>query len=296
MPDRPLRDTAETRARSGPRTIKIAGIALERHGRGQPPLLLIHGLGGGRSHWRPLIDRLAASHDLLVVDLPGHGDSDPPDHRASLSAAGYARRLARLLDELGLAAAHVAGHSLGGWTALELAKLGRARSVVALAPAGLWPGTAPWRTRLILSSQYRVGRIAAPLLPPILRTAIGRRLVLGTVIARPSQMPADAAVEIVSTYLSTRRLRRHLAALSRERFLDGRSIHVPVTLIWGDRDRLLPRSARRRDQLPGHTQSTTLPGCGHLSAWDDPSLVAEAILAVTTAPQSWSAISAATGW
>jgi len=51
-----------------------------------------------------------------------------------------------------------------------------------------------------------------------------------------------------------------------------------VTVVWGQRERLIPPKARRRDQLPAHTRFIELPGCGHLPTWDDPELVARTIL------------------
>src|SRR4051794_25861292 len=140
----------------------VAGIAFERRGTG-PPLLLLHGTGGTRAHWRPVADLLAEHRELLLVDLPGHGASAPPPESAAHTPIAYASMLAGLIDELGIDSAHAAGNSVGGWTALELAKLGRARSVVALAPAGLWPRHDPWRCSFQLWSQYKLGRMFAAL-------------------------------------------------------------------------------------------------------------------------------------
>src|SRR5918994_6945243 len=175
------------------------------------------------------------------------------------------------------AAADAAGSSVGCWTALELAKLGRARSV-AIAPAGLWPKRDPWRCTLQLSSQYRLGRLFAPLVPSLMRSDLGRTLLLRGAVAKPRQMPAEAAVEMATTYARTPGFRAHLAATRRERFRDGQAIDVPVVIAWGDKDRLIPAKARRRDELPPHARFVTLPGCGHSPMWDDPELVAATIL------------------
>jgi pimeloyl-ACP methyl ester carboxylesterase len=100
------------------------GIDYDRTGEGEP-LLLLHGTGGSRRHLRPVIDTLASHHDVIAVDLPGHGESDAPPAHGDHSPVGYGAKLADFLDELGIASAHVAGDSVGGWTALELAKLGK---------------------------------------------------------------------------------------------------------------------------------------------------------------------------
>ena len=263
-------------------TEKIGSVAFERCGAGER-LLLIHGTGGSRAHWRPLVDLLAPHRELVLVDLPGHGGSDPPPAGIPHTPIAYAQLLARLLDELGTDNPHVAGNSVGGWTALELAKMGHARSAVALAPAGLWPKRDPWRCVIQLKSQHTLGRIFAPLTPSLMRSSLGRTLLLRGTVAKPRQMPAEAAIELATTFARTPSFDKHLAATRRERFRDGHGIEVPVTVAWGDKERLIPAKARRRDELPAHTHFVTLPDCGHIPMWDDPQLVADTILDGTPA-------------
>jgi len=258
-------------------TTKAIGVALERRGAGEP-LLLIHGTGGSRSHWGPVADLLATQRELVLVDLPGHGESDPLREGIPHTPIGYAQVLVELLDELGMDSVHAAGNSVGGWTALELAKLGRARSAVAISPAGLWPKRDPWRCTVQLSSQYRLGRLFSPLVPRLMRSGLGRTLLLRGTVAKPRQMPAEAAIDMATTFAETQSFRAHLAATRRERFRDGQGIDAPVVVAWGDKDRLIPAKARRRDELPAHTRFVTLPDCGHSPMWDDPELVARTIL------------------
>ena len=255
----------------------VAGIALDRTGEGEP-LLLIHGTGGTRHHWRPVVERLARERSLFVVDPPGHGESPSPPPGVPHNPIGYATVLAGMLDELGIDRAHCAGNSAGGWTALELAKLGRARSVVAIAPAGLWPKRDPWRCVVQLAGQHKLGGLFAPLTPRLMRSAAGRSFLLSGTMAKPRQIPPEAAVEMATEFARTPDFEAHLAATRRARFRDGRRIDVPVTVAWGDKERLIPAKARRRDELPEQTAFPTLPGCGHSPMWDDPPLVAATIL------------------
>jgi pimeloyl-ACP methyl ester carboxylesterase len=256
---------------------KLSGVAFELRGAGEP-LFLIHGTGGSRSSWRPVVDLLAQHRELLLIDLPGHGESDPPPAGVPHSPIGYAQVLAQFLDELGMDSAHAAGNSVGGWTALELAKLGRASSVVALAPAGLWRRRDPWRCVFQLWSQHKLGRLSAPLIPGIMRTGAGRNLLLRGTLAKPGRIPPDAAIEMVMTYARTPTFDAHLAATRRERFRGGYDIDVPVTVAWGDKERLIPAKARLRDELPAHTRFVALTDCGHSPMWDEPVLVARTIL------------------
>ena len=268
-------------------TSQRTGIAYDRRGAGEP-LLLLHGTGGSRAHWRPIAELLTPHHELLLVDLPGHGASAAPAPGEPQTPMAYARSLAELLDELGLAALHMAGSSVGGWTALELAKLGRARSVVALAPAGLWARRAPWRSIAQLRGEYVMGRLFAPLTPRVMRTDMGRTLLMRSTVARPRAMPVEAAIEMAQTFARTATFDEHLGQTRRDRFRDGRGIDVPVTVAWGEQERVIPAKARLRDELPPHTRVVTLPSCGHIPMWDDPELVARTILdgARSDAPQT----------
>ena len=83
---------------------------------------------------------------------------------------------------------------------------------------------------------------------------------------------------MAATYAHTPCFDAHLSATRRERFRGGEGIEVPVTVAWGEKDRLIPRKARRRDELPHHARVVTLPDCGHSPMWDDPELVARTIL------------------
>jgi pimeloyl-ACP methyl ester carboxylesterase len=256
---------------------EVARVVLDRVGEGEP-LLLIHGTGGTRHHWRPVAEPLARRRSLLLIDLPGHGESPPPGPGVPHNPIGYAGLLAAMLDELEIDRAHCAGNSAGAWTALELARLGRARSVVAISPAGLWTKHDPWRCVVQLWGQQKMGRLFAPLTPSLMRNTFGRTLLLRGAMANPRQVPPEAAAELAEEFARTPSFDAHLAATRRARFRDGSRIDVPVTVAWGEKERLIPAKARRRDELPDHARVVTLPNCGHIPMWDDPPLVAATIL------------------
>src|SRR5205814_8892290 len=118
--------------------------------------------GSSRATWRPVTGLLEARHELILVDLPGHGESELPPPGIVHTAPGYAEIVASLLDELSVETAHVAGISVGGWTSLELANLGRARSVTALGPAGLWKPRSPRSSEASLWLSNRGARLFGP--------------------------------------------------------------------------------------------------------------------------------------
>ncbi|MDQ6606442.1 MAG: alpha/beta fold hydrolase, partial [Actinomycetota bacterium] len=86
-----------------------------------PPLVLIHGIGSRWQVWDPVFEPLARAREVIAIDLPGFGASPPPPPGTRAGAGSLTRLVAQFLDELGLQAPHVAGNSLGGQIALELA-------------------------------------------------------------------------------------------------------------------------------------------------------------------------------
>ena len=110
--------------------------ALYRAGAGEP-LVLIHGFTATWRCWLPVLGLLAPRFEVIAPTLHGH-DGGPPSPPGAETLAQAADHFESLLDALGVGTAHLAGNSLGGALALELAKRGRARSVVAISPGGGW--------------------------------------------------------------------------------------------------------------------------------------------------------------
>ena len=241
-----------------------------RRGGGEP-LVLIHPLGAELVVWEPVLDRLARERDVIALDLPGFGASPGLINGDRPTPAVLAAAVVSLLDQLGLARAHVAGNSLGGWVALEVARAGRALSVAGLCTAGLWArplGPRPGRDLRPL------GRRLLPVLPTLMRTAQGRRLALRGSVARPERVPPQAAVRLVRSYVTSVGYDTANAAMREDVFSGFDDVRVPVTLAWGELDRVVrpPREA-----VPDW-RTITLHGCGHIPTWDDPAQVARALL------------------
>jgi pimeloyl-ACP methyl ester carboxylesterase len=265
MPD--ARELADRVAATGRRS--APPLACDRRGSG-PPLMLLHALGADRRAWDPVLDRLAAERDVVAVDLPGFGGSPPleggtPDPPALARAvAAFAR------DELGLDRPHVAGNSLGGWVALELGLAGAARSVTAIAPAGLWPEPLMPKRGLARTA----ARLLLPIVPPLVRSERGRRALLAGTVARPDRIPPASAAHLVRAYATAAGFREVNDAMRAGRFRGLGEISVPVTLAWCEHDRLVapPR------HVPLGVRSVRLRGCGHVPAWDEPEQIARVLL------------------
>jgi pimeloyl-ACP methyl ester carboxylesterase len=251
-------------------------INLRRSGAGAP-YLLIHGLGGERCVWEPVLGALERRHEVIAIDLPGFGRSRALPDGVVPTPAALARAVADLLDALEIDTAHVAGNSLGGWIALELARAGRARSVVGVCPAGLWAAPlAPAGTEApVRDRAHRLARRLRPLLPLALAVPRVRRTVLAPFVAHPERVPYHAAWRMVSSYARATAYAATSSAMRQSAFTGAGEIAVPVTLGFGDRDRLI-RPARLA--TPG-ARTVTLRDCGHIPMWDDPDAVAELLLA-----------------
>jgi pimeloyl-ACP methyl ester carboxylesterase len=227
-----------------------------------------------------VLPALAASREVVAVDLPAHGDSPP----TSFAPPDFASEVAALLDGLGLGRrVAVVGHSVGGWTALELAKLGRARAVLSLTPAGLWRRHSPVITDVGLVLNWHLGRLLGDAVTVPLGSRLGRRLSLAQVSGRPADVPPELAVGTARTMIASAHFREHFRQTRRLRFRDGQGIgsEVPVRVIWGSKDRIARRRlSRHTDELPPHTQVETWAGCGHMIMWDAPEQLIEAALAL----------------
>jgi pimeloyl-ACP methyl ester carboxylesterase len=223
--------------------------------------------------WYPVLDRLAAEHDVIVPDLPGFGASPAlPGEDAGPSA--LARAVAELLRELGIERPHVVGNSLGGWVALELALTGDACAVTAIAPAGLWP--APLAPKPAVAR--RLAGAALPFLDAIARSERGRRLMLAGTVAHPERVPPAAAARLVRAYATAPGFDAANTAMRSARFERLDELGLPLTFGWPDRDRLVSRPRR----LPAHARNVVLHDCGHIPMWDAPDQVVDLILGQTS--------------
>src|SRR5262245_36207500 len=110
-------------------------INFDRGGSG-PPLVLLHGIAHRWQAWEPILDELSNHHDVIALDLPGFGRSPRISRREPRSILDVTAQLAEFFISLGIERPHVAGNSLGGALALELALSGQAASATALSPAG----------------------------------------------------------------------------------------------------------------------------------------------------------------
>jgi pimeloyl-ACP methyl ester carboxylesterase len=236
------------------------------------PLLLLHGLGGSRQIWDPVRGLLEREREVHALDLPGFGATPPLAAQVEPSAANLAAAVHEHCLRLGLERPHVAGNSLGGWVALEMGRAGWAASVTAISPAGLW--RAPIGERRFDTWRW-AGRLR-PLVSLALRSRPLRERMLSSFAARPERIPAEAGRRLALGWIDASGYAGANRAMRTHVFDPSGYPELPVTLAWGELDRLVgpPRPERR----PAGSRFLVLPGVGHTPTWDDPQLVVETLL------------------
>ena len=254
-------------------------LAYTRRGSGMP-LVLLHGIGSSRQTWEPVIDALADRFDVIALDLPGFGESTPLPPQVEPTPAALAHAVAAFLDDLGVTLAHVAGNSLGGWVALELACIRPTASIALLSPAGLWHGDTPLYCRVSLRTSRWLSRHAAGALNRMVNYRLGRIVALGQTHAQPSRLSPEYARTTIHAMGTCPAFDVTLNATDRRCYRSESAIEAPVTIAFGARDLLLrPRQSRHLDQLPVDSHVEELPACGHVPMAGNP----DAVVALITA-------------
>ncbi|HET9074082.1 MAG TPA: alpha/beta fold hydrolase [Solirubrobacteraceae bacterium] len=274
-------------------TAPTAPLAAERSGHGAP-LVLLHGVGHFGRAWRPVVALLSREFDVIALDLPGFGASAPLPDGTTPTVPALAEAVTADLRARGIEHAHVAGNSMGGALALELALSGVAASTTAFSPAGFWTDAERRYCQLSLGLLINIPGPARPGVLAAVRTAAGRRVLLAQLSAHPERLPAEEAVATLENAWASPSFAATLAAFSGYELRPDHAPTVPVTVAWGATDRLLiPRQAdRARERLPEATHVRI--GTGHVPFTDDPEAVAATIWATVARARATSSATAAT--
>jgi pimeloyl-ACP methyl ester carboxylesterase len=242
----------------------------------------IHGFTDTWRTWELVLPALERRHDVLAVTLAGHAGGPVVD--GELDSAVLADGVERAMDEAGFETAHVAGNSLGGHVALQLAARGRARSVVAFAPAGGWAeGDESYHETLdyFATMQERLRR-AAPHAEEVLASDEGRRRATQDLVTSYEHIPIELLAHQLRGAAGCPAVFELIDLARREGWpLEPERIACPVRIVWGTEDRILrwPAAAARyrEDWLP-HADWVELDGVGHCPQLDVPLVTAQLIL------------------
>ncbi|MET8772889.1 alpha/beta hydrolase [Streptomyces sp. NPDC004658] len=279
------------------RSVGLPGVTLTVRSRPParedlPPALYVHGLGGSSQNWSSLMAELDGVVDSEAVDLPGFGDSPPPDD-GDYSVTGHARAVIRYLDAAGRGPVHLFGNSLGGAVATRVAavrpdlvrtltlvspalpELRVQRSAVPTALLGV-PGVAALFTRLTKewTAEQRV------------------RGVMALCYGDPGRVSPEAFQYAVEELERRLRLPYFWDAMTRSArgivnaytlggqhglWRQAERVLAPTLLIYGGRDQLVGfRMARKAARAFRDSRLLSLPDAGHVAMMEYPDVVAGA--------------------
>ena len=255
-------------------------IAYRDEGQGET-LVLVHGMAGSSETWRDLIPRLARDYRVVAPDLLGHGASDKP--RGDYSLGGFAVWLRDFMDALGIPRATVIGQSLGGGIAMQFAYQHRQRCerLVLIGSSGLEPELS-WTLRMLSAPG---AELVLPVVAPQPVLDVGNRIRslmssagvrspaarnCGAPIRRwPTVRPGGAFLRTLRSVVDYRG--QAVAAMARPHL----AAQMPVMLIWGERDWVMPVSHgyAAHEALPG-SRLTVLADVGHFPHVESPDMLA----------------------
>jgi pimeloyl-ACP methyl ester carboxylesterase len=261
---------------------RVDGFTASHRGGSGTPLVCVHGFLDTWRTWELLLPALERHHDVLTPTLPGHAGGPPL--REPLDAEALVDALESAMDAAGFATAHVIGNSLGGRLAFELAVRGRARSVVAFAPAGGWSD--PNFADALIDAQRVLHDQLQELLPAldqIVASPEGRRRATELIVEHYEHLPPDLIVHLIRGAAGCDA--RPLLELARraEWAVDAEAVTCPTRIVWGDADKVLPwpeAAMRYREWLP-HADYVVLDGVGHCPQLDVPLEAVQLVLGVT---------------
>lgn len=287
------------------RDVQVGGVRLHaaESGAGDPPFILLHGLGWESAVWHEALPRLASARRAIALDLPGHGASDAPD--GPYSPQWLAGSVRAFMDAQGIDRAILVGNSLGGLTAIALAAAWpeRVEALAAVNPALPNEG-APSDRRTILN-------YAAIVAPGIGRLYVERQwgrdpaLIVEERIALNFVDPARLSEDIRLRLLEDaqrrgrspellRALRRATRSLvwtltaRRERTWSWvRALRVPTVFIWGEGDRQLPVAiGHRAVGLVAGSHLLVIDDAGHAPHAERPDAFTDALLSFVRANEA----------
>jgi pimeloyl-ACP methyl ester carboxylesterase len=261
--------------------MEISFTPRHRGGSG-PPLVLLHGFTDTWRTWELVLDELERTHEVLAPTLLGHAGGPPVPRE--LTDASIADAVERAMDEADVQDAHIVGNSLGGYVALQLATRGRARSVVALAPAGGWPPGDPGfdQSQQFFREMHMALDAALPRAQRIVSSPQGRRRATEHSVVNFEHIPPKLIFHGMHGAAECPVFEPMLEMSKREGWrLDRDRITCPVRVVWGTADRILPwpeTASRFRHEWVPDADWVVLEGVGHCPQLDVPQQTAELIV------------------
>lgn len=236
------------------------------------PIVFVHGWGGNWQNWLEQLPRFGQERRVVALDLPGHGDSEMPAERVTIS--GFGRAVDGLCEHLGIERAVFVGNSMGGFTAAEVAIQcpPRVERLMLVNAAGITTNELR-REPLLTMSRALAGltlRRAARMRAGIVRPRL-RLLFYGGIMRHPSLIPTDLLFEI-SKGAHCPAFVPALEAILEYDFRDRLpDIQAPTLIVWGRNDMLVPvkDADAFEESIPG-ARKVVMEDTGHVPMIERP--------------------------
>jgi pimeloyl-ACP methyl ester carboxylesterase len=267
------------------RLVDVGGLRLFFHRtgkRGGIPVVLVHGLAMAHYGFRDIVPALAsAGHDVIALDLPGHGESDRPSSRDySYDGETLSRTLEAFLDALDVDRARLVGHSMGGAVSLLLAARspGRVDRLVLIDPI-VFPFPLPLEGRILLTPVVGLAMFRSLFTRGLLQRYLRRQIFRDT--SRVTEEWVDYLWERLNRPGGMEATHACLRFLSEPSLVEQclPRVRVRTRILWGEDDQLLPSAwARRLAGAIAGSDFQLVQRCGHSPAEERPDQVLEALL------------------
>ncbi|MGQ3056293.1 MAG: alpha/beta fold hydrolase [Nevskia sp.] len=229
-------------------------------------VVMIHGYSADKTVWMRFAPHFTDRYRVLVLDLPGHGET-PFDAALRYDTLSQAQRVLKAMDVLGIQKAHLVGNSMGGFIAAQLAlhHPERVQSATLMDAAGVIAPQPSDMEQMLSRGEGNPFELTS-------RAAFDRFYAM--TMAQPPWVPGMTLDWIAADYAARRAsLARIFQDFHHVDLLDARlaEITVPVLVMWGDQDRLVHRSAAEvwARGIPG-AQRVSYPDLGHMPMVEDP--------------------------
>jgi pimeloyl-ACP methyl ester carboxylesterase len=249
------------------------------------PLLLMHGLGATKASWLTVLPQLAARYRVIAVDLPGFGRSSKPIGR--YDAAWFCGHVCRFLDGMAIDRCHVAGNSMGGKVAMELAMLDPERviDIMCLCPASAFSDRPMLRLVQLLRPELGVAVGFVP------RSRV--RKTIESLFSDSGMLEGvwiEAAIDDFTRVWRNPKARGAFFAAARSIYLEDAHgeagfytrlelMKTPSLFVYGEQDSIITHrfSEKIRSCLPS-AKVHVWPDCGHVPQIEHPERTAEVML------------------
>ena len=247
-----------------------------------PPLVLLHGLGASWQWWLENIPCLAGRHRVIAIDLPGFGCSEPLPAPAEISA--HAQTVVDLLTQLGLPSTTIAGHSMGGLVAIQIASTNPqfTQKLILVGAGGV-----PMTERHLRRVMVLLRAFCVVLRFQFVRTVLAskpwaRQIALQAAFRDPAVLSPELAAQTMPLLNAPGFIDAVAASGRAVRSTVPEAIECPVLLVWGAKDRLAP--LRCAEDMQSHLVDSELisfTGSGHTPQIEEPQRFNDVVLKFT---------------